>query len=78
MICGKEQPRIFTPPLRELTPDTTIGFEVIEFSEIVLGMNLLPWQKWLLIHALEIVNDPFDGWPEARQTFNPCFGSWSE
>lgn len=53
-LLGKETPRIFTPPLRELTPDTSLGFAVIEFSAEVLGIELLPWQKWLLIHALEL------------------------
>lgn len=62
MIYGKETPRIFTPPLRELTPDTSIGFEVVDFARDVLGMELIPWQKWLLIHALEVVDDPDDGW----------------
>ena len=60
MIYGCEQPRVFTPPLRELTPDTTIGYDVIEFSSDVLGIDLLPWERWLFIHALEVVGD-FDG-----------------
>ena len=51
---GSETPRIFTPPLRELTPDTTIGYDVIEFAEGILGLTLHPWQRWLFIHALEI------------------------
>ena len=59
---GIETPRIYTPPLRELTPDTSIGFEVIEFADKVLGITLLPWQKWLMIHALEVVDDEDDGW----------------
>lgn len=58
---GKEQPRIFTPPLRELTRETTLGYEAIDFAEHVLGVELMPWQKWLLIHALEIIDAP-DGW----------------
>lgn len=62
VIYGKETPRIFTPPLRELTPDTSLGYEVIEFAESVLKISLLPWQKWLVIHALEVVPDPVDGW----------------
>ena len=62
MIYGNEVPRIYTPPLRELTPDTTLGFEVIEFAENVLNINLHPWQKWLVIHALEVIDDPDDGW----------------
>lgn len=59
---GIETPRIYTPPLRKLTPDTSIGFEVIEFADKVLGITLLPWQKWLMIHALEVVDDEDDGW----------------
>ena len=61
MIKGKEEPRIFTPPLRELTRETTVGFEVIDFAEQVLEIKLIPWQKWLLIHALEVIDTP-DGW----------------
>src|SRR5438128_1399318 len=56
-LYGCEVPRIFTPPLRELTPATSKGFECIEFAEDVLGIELLPWQKWLLIHALELAAD---------------------
>ena len=62
IIYGSETPRIFTPPLRELTPDTTLGYDVIEFAENVLHIDLLPWQRWLFIHALEVVDDPADGW----------------
>ena len=61
-LIGYEQPRIFTPPLRDLTPDTTLGYEVIAFAENVLGINLHPWQRWLFIHALEIVDLPDDTW----------------
>lgn len=56
-LLGNEQPRIFTPPLRPLTPETSRGFEAIEFAEEVLEVKLYPWQKWLLIHALEILPD---------------------
>jgi phage terminase large subunit-like protein len=48
---------VFTPPLRELTPQTSKGFECIEFAEDILDVTLLPWQKWLLIHALELLED---------------------
>jgi phage terminase large subunit-like protein len=54
---GSETPRLFTKPLRELTPETTHGFSVIEFALVVLGITLFPWQKWLLIHALELNED---------------------
>ena len=53
---GHEVPRIFTPPLRELTPETSYGFHVIEFAD-VLGIVLFPWQRWLLIHMLELLED---------------------
>lgn len=58
MILGCESPRIFTPALRELTPETTHGFAAIAFAE-GLGISLFPWQRWLLLHALEL--DPDDG-----------------
>lgn len=51
---GSETPRIFTPPLRELTEETTLGFAAVAFAEDVCGIDLFPWQKWLLIHALEL------------------------
>lgn len=53
---GFTEPRLFTPPRRELTPETSRGFEVIEFAAI-LGIWLLPWERWLLIHALELNED---------------------
>lgn len=55
-LLGSETPRIFTPPLRELTPETSAGFALIEFAEII-GVTLLPWQKWLAVHALELLPD---------------------
>lgn len=61
MIKGIETPRIFTPPLRELTPDTSLGFEIIDFADNVLGISLLPWQRWQLIHAFEVIDEE-DGW----------------
>lgn len=54
---GSETPRVFTPPLRDLTPETSAGFACIEFAETVLGISLFPWQRWLLIHALEMRED---------------------
>lgn len=56
-LYGSEIPRIFTPPLRELTPETSAGFACIEFAEDVLGLTLLPWQKFFFIHALEMLED---------------------
>jgi len=54
---GFETARLFTPPLRELTPQTTHGYNVIEFAHTILGIELYPWQQWLLIHALELNED---------------------
>lgn len=54
---GSETPRIFTPPLRDLTPETSAGFACIEFALQILGIDLFPWQRWLLIHALELRED---------------------
>jgi hypothetical protein len=51
---GCEIPRIWTPPLRKLTEETSLGFAAIEFAEEVCGEDLVPWQRWLLIHALEL------------------------
>src|SRR5690242_15789737 len=51
---GSETPRIFTPPLRDLTEQTSLGFAAIEFAVEVCGIDLFPWQRWLLIHALEL------------------------
>jgi phage terminase large subunit-like protein len=55
-LIGSERPRIFTPPLRRLTPKTTRGYDVIAFAE-GLGVELMPWQKWALIHGLELRPD---------------------
>lgn len=56
-LRGRTEPRIFTRPLRELTPETSLGFEVIDFARDVLEVELYPWQEWLLIHALELNPD---------------------
>ena len=62
MRKGYTEPRVFTPPLRELTPDTTLGFAVIDFAHDVMAVELLPWECWLFIHALEIVGDLEGEW----------------
>lgn len=50
---GSAEPRIATTPLRELTPETSLGFQVIEFATDVLGIRLHPWQRVALIRMLE-------------------------
>lgn len=62
-LYGYEKPRVYTPPLRPLEPRSeeterwTLGYEVIDFAEEVLKINLFPWQKWLLVHMLELIED---------------------
>lgn len=55
-LVGRTEPRLFPKPLRPLTRRTTHGFEVIDFAEMI-GHPLLPWQKWLVKHALELNPD---------------------
>lgn len=62
MRKGSTEPRIYTPENRELTSDTSLGFAVIDFAQDVLGIELLPWQKWLFIHALEVEGDLSGDW----------------
>ena len=56
-LVGKTEPRLWTKPLRELTPQTSLGFEVIDFAREILHVQLWPWQEWLLTHALELMPD---------------------
>ena len=45
---------MWTPELRKLTRATTLGFECIDFAEDILDLQLMPWQRWFLLHALEL------------------------
>lgn len=67
-LLGSTKPRIYTPPLVQgrpgpcscgcaLTPATSKGFSAIDFATDVLGIELLPWQRWLFIHAMETLPD---------------------
>ena len=56
-LVGSEVPRIWTPPLRELTRETSLGFEVVDFARDVLGLTPYPWQDWLFVHGLELHPD---------------------
>jgi hypothetical protein len=67
-LLGSTTPRISTPPLVvgrrgpcgcgcALTPQTSLGFSAVDFATDVLGIPPLPWQRWLLIHALELRPD---------------------
>lgn len=65
-VLGSTTPRLWTPPLRELTPETSFGFDVIEFARDVLHQALDPWQDWLVTHAGELLPD---GRPRFRKVF---------
>lgn len=54
---GRTQPRLWTPPLRDLTPDTSYGFDVIDFADQVLGTPLDEWEELAVIHAGELLPD---------------------
>ena len=67
-LHGRTQPRIFTSPLIRgdagpcgcgcpLTPETSYGFDVIDFARDVLETPLDPWQRWLVIHGGELLPD---------------------
>lgn len=70
---GHEVPRLWTPPLRELTPETSLGFACIEFAHDVCGIELFPWQKWLLVHALELAGDLTVSTMNQRKRLEPLF-----
>ena len=59
---GYTEPRIYTPPLRKLTKNTSLGFAACEYARTILGMDLYPWQEWVLKHALEIEGDLSKAW----------------
>lgn len=63
-LRGHTTARIFTPPLRELTPDTSYGYAVVDFARDVLHQPLDPWQEWLVIRMGELLPD---GRPRFRQ-----------
>lgn len=60
---GSPVPRLWTPPLRELTPETSYGFDVIDFARDVLEHPLDPWQEFAVIHGGELLPD---GMPRFR------------
>ena len=67
VLRGYTFPRIYTKLLRELTPETSLGYQAIAFAR-AFGRNLHPWQEWLLIHSLELVEGSFtsDPYPQFR------------
>lgn len=57
-------PRLWTRPLRQLSPQSSYGYRVIRFARDVLREPLDPWQQWLVIHIGELLPD---GRPRFRQ-----------
>lgn len=55
-VVGSSVPRIYTPPLVELTPETSYGFAVCDFAASI-NRPLDPWQRWAVIHAGELLPD---------------------
>lgn len=54
---GVIEPRLWTPPLRDLSSaDATYGYELIEFADSI-GEPFDPWQEWLSIHVGELLPD---------------------
>lgn len=67
-IVGSTTPRVWTPPLITgppgecgcgcpLSRNTSYGFAVDDFACHVLDKPLDPWQRWLVIHAGELLQD---------------------
>lgn len=67
-VLGRTVPRVFTAPLVAgppgpcgcgcaLTRDTSDGFDAADFAADVLGQPLDEWQRWLAIHAMELLPD---------------------
>lgn len=56
-IVGSPVPRVWTPPLRELTPETSYGFEFLDFMDEI-GHPMLPWQEFAAIHGGELLCVP--------------------
>lgn len=56
-VLGHTEPRLFTPPLRDLSlPEASWGHDFIEFSEEI-GWPLDHWEQWLAIHLGELFPD---------------------
>lgn len=59
---GSTEPRVFPAPMRKLDESTSLGFAFDDFCREVCGVELLPWQRWLAIHALEIIGELGGEW----------------
>lgn len=59
---GKTSARLYSQPLRKLTPNTSLGFAAISYAKEILKVDLYPWQEWCLIHCLEIIGSLNKTW----------------
>ena len=69
VLYGSAVPRLFTPPLRDLHAGrvdsfgqvieaaTSLGFMFIRWARDLFSIDLDPWQRWLVIHMLELRED---------------------
>ena len=82
---GHVAPRLFTPPLRELSPTTSNGDAFILFCKAYLGVELYPWQEWLARHAMELNTDGtyryrritvLVGRQNGKTLFASCLAAW--
>lgn len=63
-VRGRVEPRIWTPPFRDLSdPDASWGYDFIDFCALI-GWPLDPWQQWLAVHLGELLAD---GTPRYRK-----------
>lgn len=63
-VRGRVEPRIFTPPFRDLSdPAASWGYDFIDFCDFI-GWPLDPWQQWLAVHLGELYPD---GTPRYRK-----------
>jgi hypothetical protein len=56
-VLGRLEPRIWTPPLRDLSdPESSWGYDFIDFCDLI-GRPLDAWQRWLAVHLGELFPD---------------------
>ena len=57
VVLGVVEPRLWTPPLRDLSdPEASWGHDFIDFCALI-GWPLDPWERWLAIHLGELYPD---------------------
>lgn len=82
-VYGSTMPRLWTRPLVvgppgpcgcgcALTPATSDGYDVAAWASDVLGVTLRPWQRWALIHGLELLPDGRPRFPDAAGRGRPA------